>query len=160
MFVNGEGIMKELFYRTLIVLFGTLLIVSSAFAAFMVPDYVYRIDQLKEAQASAKDNGMVITFLYSNENTSCGLATAASLDVIRGLKQRSVIIYVNSKNGNDWKKVPAIVRRALKSSEAGRFIPKTVIVNAEMDKVIFIVPYAGQPERNKLLKEAIEKISE
>ncbi len=151
--------MKELFYRSLIFL-GIFLIVSSTFAAFTVPCYVYRIDQLKEAQASAKNNGMVLTFLYSNENTSCSLATAASTDVIQELKQRSVIIYVNSKNGNDWEKVPAIVRRALISSEAGRFIPKTVIVNAEMDKVIFIIPYAAQPERNKLLKEAIKKISE
>ena len=152
--------MKKIFCGTLIVLTGTLLIISSAFAAFIVPDYVYRIDQLKDAQASARDNGIAITFLYSNENTSCSLATAASLAVIRELKQRSVIIYVSSENDSDRKKIPAIVRQALKSSEAGRFIPKTVIVNAEMDRVIFIVPYAKQPERDRVLKEALKKMAE
>jgi hypothetical protein len=75
-------------------------------------------------------------------------------------QQRSIIIYVSSKNKDDWRKIPANVRKALKFSEAGKFIPKTVIVNAEMDRIIFIIPYARQAERNILLREANKKISE
>lgn len=120
--------------------------------AFTIPPYVYRVEELEAAMNKAKASREPIAFLYTNENTSCGLATAASLDVIGEFKDGMVIVYVSSANeDNDWARVPRIVKNALISSEAGRFIPKTVVVNPEVTRVISIIPYTKNAEKRKEL---------
>jgi len=111
---------------------------SLASAAFDIPSYVYRIDQLQQAKDEAKADDKQIVFLYSDEHTDCPLASKASISIIRRFKHRAVIVYI-CKEG--WAKVPRIVRETIKSPEAGRFIPKTVVVDSGLTEVVSIIPY-------------------
>jgi hypothetical protein len=125
-------------------------------AGFELPSYVYPSSQLKEAKKKARSEGKPLTFLLTDQNTRCGLATSASLDIIRELSDHSVIVYVDSKG---WQGIPGVVRSAFRSSEAGRYIPKTVVTNAAGTKVIAIVPYVrSRGDRVDLLSEARRKI--
>jgi putative N-acetylmannosamine-6-phosphate epimerase len=60
-----------------------------SFAAFSLPPEVYRIGSLKDVQDKAKSINVPIVFVYSDENTACGLAKTATLDVIQELKKMS-----------------------------------------------------------------------
>ncbi|MCD4820400.1 MAG: hypothetical protein K8S23_17105 [Candidatus Cloacimonetes bacterium] len=129
----------------------TLLVFSFAQASFIIPNHVYEVSQLKAAQQKAKSNRKPITFIYSDKNTDCGLATEASKDVFQGLKKYSIIVYVEL---NDWKNLPAIVRYGINSTESGKYIPKTIIVDSDFKKIICILPYVKNSQRTKLIKQA------
>ncbi len=135
--------------------------VSIVVAAFKLPSSVFRIDQLGEAQDKAKSTNAPIVFLYTDEDTTCGLATAASLDALQEFKDDCVVVYAASGKGKEsWAKIPGIVRSAIKSSEAGRFIPKCIIVNPEVTRVISIVPYTRDSrERKELLRRVHSAVS-
>jgi hypothetical protein len=107
-------------------------------AAFDIPSYVYTIDQLQQAKEDAKAGDKQIVFLYSNKDTTCALASRASTNIIQRFKDSAVIVYF-CKDG--WAKVPRIVREAINSPEAGRFIPTTVVVDSGMTEVVSIIPY-------------------
>jgi hypothetical protein len=134
-----------------------LLVAVDGNAEFKMPKNVYRIDQLEEAIAKAKVKGDAITVVYTHEKTSCGLCAKASLNVAEILGRKTVVVYADSKS--EWYKLPAIIQQALISPEAGRFIPMTVILDAAMKNVLAIVPYAKGEEQNRLLKDAIKKLS-
>ncbi|MBE0598269.1 MAG: hypothetical protein IH614_13460 [Desulfuromonadales bacterium] len=129
---------------------------SSALAGFDIPSGVYRIGQLDEALDHAEMYGRPITFVYANKRTDCGLAAAAARDLFKQLGERTVLIYLES--GEDWGEVPALVKKALKSEAAGRFIPRAVIVDQNLSEVIQIIPYAKQEERGRLLRQAKKKL--
>jgi hypothetical protein len=111
---------------------------SLASAAFDVPSYVYDIDKLQQAQKDAKAGNRQIVFLYSNKNTDCSLASRASIGIIQRFKDSAVIVYIGR---GGWPKVPRIVKEAINSPAAGRFIPKTVVVDSEIRQVVSIIPY-------------------
>lgn len=111
---------------------------SWALAAFDIPSHVYRIDQLPQAQEAAQANNKQIVFLYSNKHTDCPLASQASINIFKRFKHSAVIVYFCKK---EWAKVPHIVRKAMNSPAAGKFIPTTVVVDARITKVISIIPY-------------------
>ena len=148
--------MKIFLRINFIVILLTFLVFSLAQASFEIPGHVYKVSQLKAAQQKAKSNREPITFIYSNKNTDCGLATAASKDIFQGLKKYSVIVYVER---NDWNKLPAIVRSGINSPESGRYIPKTIIVDSGINKIICILPYAKTKQRKELIKQALAIIS-
>lgn len=149
--------MKRTLCITPILCIGLLFILTAAHAGFTLPYYVYRIDELEQAQEEAKVNDSAIAIVYTDKNTNCGLATAASLDVIQGLRDDSIIVYANR---DSWAKIPTIVKRAINSPQAGRYIPKTVIVDSEIERVICIIPYARDANNRKdLLGEARNLIS-
>ncbi|MCK5233075.1 MAG: hypothetical protein KAR13_22570 [Desulfobulbaceae bacterium] len=136
-----------------ILLILTFSISSQVQAGFKVPNYVYTASQLNSAQNKAIKNNQPITFIYSDKNTDCGLATAASKDIFQGLKNYSVIVY--AERGKDWNKLPAIVKNGMNSPESGKYIPKTVIVNSSLNKIISIIPYAKKNKRKQLIKRAV-----
>jgi hypothetical protein len=111
---------------------------SLASAAFNIPSHVYRIDQLQQAKEVAQAEDKQIVFLYSDEHTKCSLASGASIRIMQRFKRSSVIVYF-CKDG--WAKVPRIVREAIKSSEAGKFIPKTIVIDSGITEVVSIIPY-------------------
>lgn len=111
---------------------------SFAFAAFDLPGYVLRIDQLEQAREQAKSDDKQIVFFYSNEHTDCPLAAKASIGIMEKFRHKAVIVYVGK---GDWEKVPQIVRKAMSSPEAGKFIPKTVVVDSAITEVVSIIPY-------------------
>jgi hypothetical protein len=122
----------------LMVLLVLTLSASLASAAFDVPSHVYRIDQLQQAKEEARADDKQIVFLYSNEHTTCSLASGASISIMQRFKRNAVIVYICKEV---WAKVPRIVREAIKSPEAGKFIPKTVVVDSGIMEVISIIPY-------------------
>ncbi|MCI5146602.1 MAG: hypothetical protein D3923_14010 [Candidatus Electrothrix sp. AR3] len=125
-------------------------------AKFDIPDHVYRLSQLNEVQEAAKKSGKPITFVYSNKETSCSMATAASKDILQELKDYSPIIYVEQ---DDIKKFPAALDKAFRAKESGEYIPKTVVLNADVDTMVCILPYAAAPLRGKLIQQVQEIIS-
>jgi hypothetical protein len=129
---------------------------SSAHAEFDLPDYVHTASQLNEAQEKAKSSGQPITFVGSNKESTCPLTTAASKEVFAGLQEQSTVVYVEH---SDLNSLPEAVSNALDSEEAGRYLPKTVVLNADMDTVIAILPYAEAEQRVARIKEAQEKIA-
>lgn len=128
-------------------------IATTAHAEFEMPKHVYRMTELDKATAEAKQKNEPITFIYTHEKTSCGLCRAASLNAADRLKSKSVVVYADSDT--EWAKIPAVVQEALSSPEAGKYIPKTVIANADFTKVLAVIPYALGDEQNDLLRDAI-----
>lgn len=127
-------------------------------AEFNVPKTVYRMGDMAAARAEARVQSKPVTFLYSDENSTCPLCCGVSTEVIKDLKQKSVMIYVDAAKG-DWKDLPRPVQQALNSPEAGTFIPKTVVMDAEAAQVIAVVPYTRDARAlDKSLKEAKKKI--
>lgn len=138
--------------QVLIVVVLILAVATRVQAAFKMPKSAYRMEALEEAKAEALEKRRPITFIYTTENTSCGLCAYSSKAAADTLRTKSVVVYANSDK--DWAQLPGIVRAALSAPEAGRFIPKTVILDPEMTKVIATVPYARGQEQDKLLKQA------
>ena len=128
-----------------------------AFAGFKLKKDIYRIQQLKEAQDEAKAKGKAVMFLYTDADSTCGLATQAGLDAMSRLKSKAVVVYVCAKDERSL--LPPLVQEAITSTNAGKFIPKTVIVNPEINTVIATVPYAPEKKRKRLFKNAKKAIS-
>jgi hypothetical protein len=143
--------------KVIVVLMTAVLLSSQAVAGFRIDKSVYRMDKLESAQAKAKSEGKPMTFLYTDENTTCGLCSGASVNLMDTLRKKTVVVYADSSL--DWAKLPGVVQEALRKPEAGKYIPKTVILDSELTKVITIVPYARGSEQDKLLKHAKKEIS-
>ncbi|MBI4026773.1 MAG: hypothetical protein HY360_17450 [Verrucomicrobia bacterium] len=82
----------------------------------------------------------------------------ASLAAIKALKQETVLVCVEAEK-NEAQNVPSLVRQSFSSSEAGAYIPITVVTDAEINKVISIVPFTkDETERHKRFREAEKQI--
>ncbi len=142
-------------------LIGFIIIVSittlSGYGAFKLPNSVYRMNELEKAKLEAKTKGKPITIVYTDESSSCGLCAGASLKVADELKSKSVVIYVNAHT--EAAMLPAKVLGVLRSPEAGQFIPKTVVMDANLENVVAIVPYGHSAELDASLKNAKKAIS-
>ena len=111
---------------------------SLSWAAFEIPKYVYRIDQLQQAKDQAKADKKQIVFLFSDERTNCLPSSKASIGIMQRFKNNSVIVYFGKEN---WAKAPQIVRHAINSPAAGRIIPITVVVDTSIKEVVSVIPY-------------------
>jgi hypothetical protein len=117
--------------------------VSLPSAAFVIPSYVYRIDQLQQAKDKAKADQKQIVFIFSDEHTNCPLSSRASIGIMQRFKNNSVIVYFAKEK---WAKAPQIVRDAINSPAAGVIIPIIVVVDASIKKVVSVIPYQqGNP---------------
>lgn len=133
---------------------------SPSYAGFSIPSHVYTVDQLEEAKETANATAKALAFVYTNKDTKCGLATSASLDAFKELQKETIIIYACSGNDQTWSQIPSLVKRAINSPQSGKYIPKTVIVDSEITKVIAIIPYTRDPNgRKQLFNEANNIIS-
>lgn len=126
-------------------------------AGFEMPKSVYRINELEAAKAEAKAKNKPLTFIYTMDRSSCGLLQAASLGAADRLKAKSIIIYANSPE--DFGLLPPVVQTALKSEAAGKYIPKTIVVDTDMNNALAIIPYASGAEFENSLKDARSAIS-
>jgi hypothetical protein len=144
--------MKKMFT----VCISLLLIATGGQAQFKMPKKVYRIDELEKAKAEAESKGKPITVIYTDEATSCGLCAAASLGAADKLDSKTIILYANARA--DGPKLPNAILQALRSPEAGKYIPKTIIADATLTEVLAYVPYAVGAEQDRLLKDALRKL--
>ncbi len=133
-----------------------LLAASAAVAGFRLPPGVYRMEAYSEAATRAQQLKKPLAILLSDENSSCPLSDSASLDAIKKLRLRTVVVYAHSRK--DWDSLPGIVKSAFRSPEAGKYIPIVIVVDAEVKKVLAVIPYAREErERAKLFREAMRK---
>jgi len=133
-----------------------LVVAVEAMADFKMPKKVYRMDRLEEAKTKAKAKGKAIAIIFTHEKTSCGLCAAASLKAAQILGRKTVVVYADCDT--EKQKLPVAAQQALGTPEAGRFVPKTVILDAELETVLALVPYAKGKEQNRLFKDAIKKL--
>jgi hypothetical protein len=116
---------------------------SLSSAAFDIPKYIFRMDQLQQAKDKAKADKKQVVFLFSDERTSCLPSSRASIGIMQRFKNNSVIVYFGKEN---WTKAPQIVRDAINSPAAGSIIPIAVVVDTSIKKVVSIIPYQqGNP---------------
>ena len=138
-----------------IALFSILLAASTVIAGFTLKSGVYRMNELDEAKSDALSGRKAVAFLYSDENTFCTQCMSASLQAMETLAGSCVVVYVDK---SDAAKLPEQVKNALRSPEAGKYIPTVVVMSYDLKKVIAIVPFARGEAYKKLLSEAKEKI--
>jgi len=132
-----------------------LLAAPNARAGFAIPQHVYRMDRLESAISEARAKRKALAFVYSKESTNCGLARAATLDAFRELQHRCVIVYVDRASLG---RVPTVARKALRSEQAGRYIPSVAVLDWDLKEIICVVPYARRPRRGELLHQANDLI--
>lgn len=121
-----------------------------------MPNSVYRMDHLEEAKSDARINTRAITIIFTHEKTSCGLCEAASLKAAATLSNKTVVVYADANT--EWGKLPPAVQDALRTPEAGPFVPQVVILDLALTKVLAIVPYATSDRYDQLLQAALKKL--
>jgi uncharacterized membrane protein len=138
-----------------IVLFSILLTASTTIAGFTLESGVYRMSQLDAAKSEALSGRKAVAFLYSDEKSLCIQCGKSSRQAMETLASSCVIVYVDK---SDAAKLPKKVAYALRSPQAGKYIPAVVVMSYDLKKVIAIVPYARGEAYGKLFSEAKEKI--
>lgn len=130
------------------------LLSSAALAEFKVPSNVHSAEELEQAKTEAKQKGKPIAFLYSDDSTTCGLCTEASLSTLKEFRNKAVIVYVDTKKQN-LNLLPKNVQASFSSPESGRYIPKFTIFNSELTSLIATVPYTRDlSARDKSFRDA------
>lgn len=151
-YTKGEAAMRM--FALCVCLLGVAL---EAKAEFTMPKKVFRMGEFEKAKAEAESKGQPITFIFTDEHTSCGLCSGASLKTAEKLDKKTVVVYADCNT--ERPKLPAAVQQALQTPEAGRFIPMTVITDAALTNVLAIVPYVrGDAEQEQLLKDVLKKL--
>jgi hypothetical protein len=136
-----------------------LFLASIGSAALSLPRHVFQLDDIDVASEEANAWGQPIAFVYTDLDCGCSLAESASYDAFRELRSDMTIVYACSKN--EWSALPDIVKKALNARDSGQYIPKTVIVDAKITRVLAIVPYIRDPAKRILaLEETIETAAE
>jgi len=143
--------------RIIICLF--VLMAVETMADFKMPKKVYRLDELEKAQAEATSEKKAISFIITQEKTSCGICAARSLEAAKTLGRKTIVVYINS--ATELEKTPKLVFESLISPEAGKYIPKVVILNVDLTEVYAIVAIpegSDNKEYVKVLKEALKEL--
>jgi hypothetical protein len=149
-------IKKEYFMRILsIALLSILLTASTVIAEFTLRSGVYRLNQLAAVKSNALSERKAVAFLYSDEKSFCIQCGRSSVQAMETLEGSCIVVYVDK---SDTAKLPQQVKDALRSPEAGRYIPAVVVMSYDLKKVIAVVPYARGEAYKKLLSEARGKI--
>lgn len=126
-----------------------------ALAASGLPDHAFRSSQLSRAVEQARRQDKALAFLLTDEHTSCQLCRDASQDAVSTLSHHAVLVFVDRESVNG---LPGRVRRALSSAQAGQLMPKVVVTDIRMRRIIAIVPFARQPRRRQLLTRAVQQM--
>ncbi|CAK8712449.1 hypothetical protein GCAAIG_01760 [Candidatus Electronema halotolerans] len=130
---------------------------ATASAKFALPDYVHTLSQLAEAQKQAQQSSRPLAFVCTNKESACTLTTAASEDVFAGLKDHSVLVYVEL---NSVDSLPALVAKALNSAAAGQQLPKTAVISSDLRTLIDLLPDVEESLlRAARIRETQEKIA-
>jgi len=128
-------------------------------AGLPLPGNVYELEDIDEAQDEAKKWGQVIAFVWTDLNCGCSLAESATYDTFREFRDDITLVYACSET--EWNQLPGVVKRAINSSESGKYIPITIIVDEDISRVIAIIPYIRNPqERISVLEQAVKTINE
>jgi hypothetical protein len=127
----------------------------------------YRLTELAQAQAEARQDGKPLAFLAtklsllqeSEPITGTG-GGAASIHAFEAFKNAAVIVFTDAYTENHTQ--PSLVDIALHPPDDVHYTPpKVVITDADLTKVIAVVPYTRDyATRQSLLAAALTKIKE
>lgn len=127
---------------------------------------VYRLSELAQAQAEAKQEKKPIAFLateaaclQSNDQMLGKGSDSATIHAFEALKHTTVIVFSDCRTENHQE--PPIVDAALHPPEDVHYTPpKVVITDVDLTKVIHVIPYTPNPQsRQKVMAEALQKIA-
>ncbi len=127
----------------------------------------YRLSELSEAQAEARRDGKPLAFLATEVGCLQSKAdmlrkgsNSATIHAFEALKSATVLVFSDSRTENHTE--PPIVDAALHPPEDVHYTPpKVIITDAELTKVIFVVPYNPDgTSRQQLMVTALGKIKE
>lgn len=129
--------------------------VATCFAdSLRLPANSYEISELKEAQQKSVETKKPIAFLYTDKDSTCGLCQNASEIIVKELRSRTILVYALSN-----KDLPQKVSKSL--SRKGKYIPKVVVFDSEINEEIGLVIYEEiKKEDKKALKELKKAIHE
>ncbi len=121
----------------------------------------YLLGDLRRAQAQARRRGRVLAFIYTVPDSACRLTDEMFELVRKELSLYSVVVLANAADPKMRRELPPVVRSAIQAGEVGNLLPKTVVVDAEMKKVLARVPYVRDGmERHRLIAEAKAAIAD
>jgi hypothetical protein len=127
----------------------------------------YRLTELSQAQTEARQDGKPLAFiatklslLQENEPITGTGGAAASIHDFEALKNAAVIVFTDAYAENHTQ--PSLVDIALHPPDDVHYTPpKVVITDADLTKVIAVVPYTrDHATRQSLLTAALTKIKE
>jgi len=127
----------------------------------------YRLSELKEAQAEARAEGKPLAFLATKlsllqeDGDMLGNnGIDAGIHAYEAFKNTTVLVFTDAYTENHTQ--PGIVDAALHPPDDVHYMPpKVVITDAELTRVIFVVPYNPDPTaRQHLMAAALAKIKD
>jgi len=127
----------------------------------------YRLTELSQAQAEARQDGKPLAFLATklsllqeNEPITGTGGVAASIHAFEAFKCAAVIVFTDAYTENHMQ--PSLVDIALHPPDDVHYTPpKVVITDADLTRVIAVVPYTRDyATRQSLLTAALTKIKE
>ena len=153
-------IKKTLWISIVFLLIGLVGMIIQDAGAFTIMEHVYRLENYGLAKNEASQKRQPIVFLYTYEETTCGLNKNASISIMEFFKDKAAVVYVSPKIRSELLNLPETVRRAINSDEAGRFIPRAVVANPDTLEIIDIIPYTEDRwERKAVLEKAASRAS-
>ncbi len=127
----------------------------------------YRLSELKEAQAEARAEGKPLAFLATKRsllqedgNMLGDSGIDAGIHAYEAFKNTTVLVFTDAFTENHTQ--PRIVDAALHPPDDVHYVPpKVVITDADLTRVIFVVPFnADATARQHLMAAALAKIKE
>ena len=135
--------------KTTALFLALLALPALALAGFRLPAKVFAISDLEKAKAEAQLKKKPIAVLYSDKDSTCPLCSDASETILRELGSKTVMVYVNTKDG-----LPKSVSDAL---NVGKFIPKVAVLDASLENALGTVTYESIKEDPRQAFRDIEK---
>lgn len=137
-----------------IVALVALLWAGVAMAGFEVPRHVFTKEAQEEAFAKAKSAGKPLAFVLSDAKTTCPLCVGATNRMFEEMKSSAVLVLIQDRD-----EAPAIAKDAFRE---GKYIPKMVVVDPALSKVVGNVTYeavkASGDDAFKDVKKAIREL--
>ncbi len=130
----------------------------AATAELKIPKAVFPAAEIEAAETRARADGKLMTFLLTDKDSTCPLCQNASAETIDAFDRSTVMVYIGAREAGGAK-LPEAVTKALRSPEAGRYIPKSVIYDPDTDTVVHVLPYGRGPEMAANIRAAKKAVS-
>lgn len=135
------------------------LLTAAAEAGFQPRRGEFTGETIQEALRTAEREGNKLIVIFTNPKTTCGLARSMFDAVYSEFRSRGTLLFLDTSAG-DLAKAPASIQQALRATEAGRFIPKTVVMTPDASQVVAYIPYSRERnERVDSFRDARRKMS-
>jgi len=130
------------------------------FGRLLIPNGVFDSKDIDQARRKAKEDNIPIAFLWADSKTPSPEANEVSESVINFFRKKTIFVFVDADDSEAWKHLPKKIKDAFNSKESGTYIPKTVLADPGITKIIAIIPYKDDAiNRSALFRHAENEIS-